>query len=373
MLQNALKDLLEDCDTFINDPEYHFILATYYDKLGDKESATRKVVKSLTLLKLDPEILLGTVSEFINALKNMDELRKELLWLFSKLSFEKSMKAADKLTSITRNVVIIDYKDISLGKFKEDFCRTNTPVIFKNVPSPTKDIWTLQYIQEKAGSCKFAVKSPTAGSTEWAGLESLGQQSVAQFLSGDGPADSQYLFDWSLPLHAPLLDQNFTIPHLFQDDHLKKTSPTSLYHKSWPSLFIAKAGTNSGLHLDAFGSHFWMIHISGRKKWTFYAPEDSGALNPKFYDSLDPVFRPTLDQMESVKCYSVVLEPGQLLFVPSGSPHRVENIQDTVAVSGNFVNETNLGEVVKHLKINALNDPRSEDLLVEFLNMNIVE
>lgn len=129
LLRNALKDLLLDCETFKDDPEYHFILATYYDKLGDNEMATEKAVTSLTLLNLDPEILLGTVSEFINTLKHMDELRKEVLWLFSKLSFEKSMKSADKLTNITRNVTIIDYKDISLDKFKEDFCRTRTPVI----------------------------------------------------------------------------------------------------------------------------------------------------------------------------------------------------------------------------------------------------
>jgi uncharacterized RmlC-like cupin family protein len=42
-----------------------------------------------------------------------------------------------------------------------------------------------------------------------------------------------------------------------------------------------------------------------------------------------------------------VLEPGDVLFVPAGSPHIVENMDDeTVAFSRNFVDETNLGCVV---------------------------
>ena len=115
-----------------------------------------------------------------------------------------------------------------------------------------------------------------------------------------------------------------------------------------------------------------MYLISGEKKWTFYPPEAAAELNPVFYDSLDPVFRVSDDVSENVPHYSVRLKPGQLLFVPAGSPHRVENIKDSVAVSGNFVNQTNIDEAVKHFKINALLDPRTRDLLQELLDLNLV-
>lgn len=49
----------------------------------------------------------------------------------------------------------------------------------------------------------------------------------------------------------------------------------------------------SGLHVDAFGSHFWMYLVSGRKRWRFYRAEDAGRLGPVWYNSLDPVFRPS--------------------------------------------------------------------------------
>jgi hypothetical protein len=82
---------------------------------------------------------------------------------------------------------------------------------------------------------------------------------------------------------------------------------------------------------------------------------------------MDPVFRPPEGALAALPCYSVNLAPGQLLFVPSGCPHRcwavigfihsfcrVENTEDSIAVSGNFVNETNIAEAEKHLRIAAL-------------------
>eukprot|EP00092_Neocalanus_flemingeri_P015057 GFUD01016263.1.p1 GENE.GFUD01016263.1~~GFUD01016263.1.p1 ORF type:complete len:476 (+),score=111.48 GFUD01016263.1:65-1492(+) len=373
LLRNALNEIVEDHDDFKEDPDYFYILATYYDKLKDTKLAMEEVSKCLSLLKIDPEILCEPVAKYTSLLNMLNEVEKNVLWLYSKLSAIDSIKTFKKAPTRTKKVAVIDYKDMTQSKFKEHFCNTKTPVVFTNVVSPTKDNWSLEFIQEKAGDCKFEVKTPTAGSTEWAGLETSCHKTISQFLSDRQPGDGQYLFDWSLPLHAPLLDQNFTTPELFQDNYLKKTSTTSLYHNSWPSLFIAQAGTNSGLHVDAFGSHFWMFLISGKKKWTFYSPEDCGALNPTFYDSLDPVFRPTPAQLETVHSYNVELDEGQLLFVPGGSPHRVENMQDTVAVSGNFVNDTNIEEVVKHLKVNALIDPRTEALLAEFHDMKLVE
>ena len=88
--------------------------------------------------------------------------------------------------------------------------------------------------------------------------------------------------------------------------------------------FFQQARTNSGLHIDAFGSHFWMYLISGEKKWTFYPPESTSHLQPVLYDSLDPVFKSGPDEPLDVPSYTVNLQPGQLLFVPAGSPHKVK-------------------------------------------------
>ena len=74
------------------------------------------------------------------------------------------------------------------------------------------------------------------------------------------------------------------------------------------------------------------------------------------------VIRPIFELIEETFS-SVDLTAGHLLFVPAGCPHKVENLEDSIAVSGNFVNDTNIQEALRYFKINALLDPRSEDLL----------
>ena len=96
-------------------------------------------------------------------------------------------------------------------------------------------------------------------------------------------------------------------------------------------------------------------------------------LYPHYEDSLDLVFdvdlscpefdkHPLLSRVTPLQC---ILEPGELLFVPYGCPHRVENLEDTLAVSANFVDISNFEIVVEELKGNALLDPQAEDLLIQ--------
>ena len=59
--------------------------------------------------------------------------------------------------------------------------------------------------------------------------------------------------------------------------------------------------------------------------------------------------------------------------MPQGSPHKVDNLEATLAVSGNFVNRSNLAGAVHHLRLSALTDPRAADLLAEFLQLGIVK
>ena len=58
--------------------------------------------------------------------------------------------------------------------------------------------------------------------------------------------------------------------------------------------------------------------------------------------------------------------PGELLFVPAGSPHRVENLETSLAISANFVDLSNFQLVMEELGINALVDPRAKELRAQF-------
>jgi hypothetical protein len=43
-----------------------------------------------------------------------------------------------------------------------------------------------------------------------------------------------------------------------------------------------------------------------------------------------------------------------MLFVPAGCPHRVENLEPSLAISSNFVDKSNFDHVKQELEINSL-------------------
>ncbi len=75
-------------------------------------------------------------------------------------------------------------------------------------------------IRSLVGTRSVSIKAPSAYSTEWAGLETVGIRRVADFL--DKPEEGQYLFDWSLPINAPELGNTHT--HIALNDRLKSST-----------------------------------------------------------------------------------------------------------------------------------------------------
>lgn len=117
------------------------------------------------------------------------------------------------------------------------------------------------------GSRNAPLKKHMGDSAEWAKLEPAGSCTVAEFVSSlSDREESRYLFDWSLPLYAPELVTELTIPKYFANDFLQRAGPDNLYHNSWPSLFIAPKGVFSDMHIDSFGSNFWMALFQGKKR-----------------------------------------------------------------------------------------------------------
>eukprot|EP00434_Breviolum_minutum_P007080 symbB.v1.2.006246.t1/scaffold370.1/size393101/12 len=89
-------------------------------------------------------------------------------------------------------------------------------------------------------------------------------------------------------------------------------------------LFIGAAGAITPLHIDPSLTHAWLTQISGRKRFTLFAPWDIPAL---LSNETDRIFRPLKDirasNLPGVKVMEVILEPGDTIFVPAMWPHEV--------------------------------------------------
>ena len=66
----------------------------------------------------------------------------------------------------------------------------------------------------------------------------------------------------------------------------------------------------------------------------------------------------------NVTCF--LPDTGEILFVPGGCPHYVQNLTTTLAISANFVDLSNFHRVLEELQVNSLLDPRAADLAQQF-------
>ena len=108
-------------------------------------------------------------------------------------------------------------------------------------------------------------------------------------------------------------------------------------------------------------------------RWLFFPPDDVPLLYPVFNNSTDATFEvdlsspdltphPLLALTHPREC---ILKAGELLFVPAGCPHRVENLTKSLAISANFVDRSNVELVLEELSVNAIQDQRAAQLWSE--------
>ncbi|CAK9090678.1 2-oxoglutarate and iron-dependent oxygenase JMJD4 (JmjC domain-containing protein 4) (Jumonji domain-containing protein 4) (Lysyl-hydroxylase JMJD4), partial [Durusdinium trenchii] len=83
---------------------------------------------------------------------------------------------------------------------------------------------------------------------------------------------------------------------------------------------------------------------SGRKRWRLVNRDEMSLLRPLYLADLNPVFPMDLEdgQARGVKVYETILEADDLIFVPAGWPHQVDNLETSMAISSNFIDSSNL-------------------------------
>ena len=114
----------------------------------------------------------------------------------------------------------------------------------------------------------------------------------------------------------------------------------------------------SSFHIDPNGTSAWNAVIRGAKRWIMFPP---GISPPGVYASDDgaDVSQPVslvewylefFDDELMEKSIQFTAHRGDVVFVPSGWWHAVINLEDTIAITQNFVGEGNLTKVLDFLK-----------------------
>ena len=104
-------------------------------------------------------------------------------------------------------------------------------------------------------------------------------------------------------------------------------------------VYVGPAGSKTALHADVFFSFSWSANVCGRKRW-WLLPAAQRRLAS---DAATQPLAADIRTLRDAAAHVIELEqgPGELLFVPSGWYHQVENMRDTISINHNWLNACN--------------------------------
>ncbi|EEH51476.1 uncharacterized protein MICPUCDRAFT_66605 [Micromonas pusilla CCMP1545] len=260
------------------------------------------------------------------------------------------------LTVATVPVRTVHANELSLEDFIENHALPGVPVVIQglNVTPPDAPRWTLKHFVDVCGDVNVTLNKKGADTDNWGGLVTAGRLTLREFVASHATDDDRkrwYLHDWSLNRECPDVFgpppyDRFLVPKYFAGDYFQRV-PWVSYEHTWPSLFVGAANTSSALHTDSGATNFWMYLLSGAKRWRFWPRTTSFHLYLKPMSShyrvdafnLNLTERPLL---ADAPMWEVTQRPGDLVFVPSNAPHAVHNDEDTVGISMNYVDASNV-------------------------------
>jgi Cupin-like domain len=249
-------------------------------------------------------------------------------------------------------------KHLSSKDIKECM-RTSTPTIATDMLRSWKasTLWSFDFFKQRYGSDVVTLSDGR--------FRALTQLPLAQCIDLILRMDlrdtykycgaTPYIQDWVVLDIHPELYGDIEVPEWFDnwERPFKKTFlPGSPYHDI--VVLAGPAGATTYIHRDRHRTHAWLAQIVGRKRWTIFPPDQFSLVYNKDFESGAPPFvnisNPDLENFPGFKDASpieFVLEPGELVFMPSGWLHQVTSLDPALSVSGNFVNGSNIGVFLK--------------------------
>ncbi|KAG1333885.1 F-box protein [Cocos nucifera] len=238
-------------------------------------------------------------------------------------------------------------RGISVEEFVESFEEPNRPVLLEGCLEswPAMEKWTWEQLVKVCGDVKFA-----AGPVEMT-LERY-------FRYADSAREERplYLFDPNFAKKVPEMGSDYEVPVYFREDLFSFLGEERPDYR-W--VIIGPAGSGSSFHVDPNSTSAWNAVIKGSKKWVMFPPE-----------IVPPGVHPSPDGAE-VACPVSIMEwfmnfygacknwkrrpiecicrTGEVVFVPNGWWHLVINLEDSVAITQNYVSRRNLLNVLDFL------------------------
>ncbi|KAF9381165.1 hypothetical protein CPB97_007912 [Podila verticillata] len=262
---------------------------------------------------------------------------------------------------VNTTVPFEDYQLLDKETFYRRYGFPNRPVMLYNSGVeawPAWKQWTLEALLEKYGDAPFRVSNLDGEEEPYFPVYF---RDFYQYVKYNKDEDPLYLFD---PLFADWheeLSADYQVPKYFETDFFALLEGKDRPPYRW--MLIGPQRTGASWHTDPSGTSAWNTLLSGHKRWALYPPHivppGHDPESPKWLSSVEwyldvyPFLAPEARPIE------VVQNPGQTIYVPTGWWHMVLNMDDTVAVTQNFADETNILQV-KDSMLSEVEDKRQD-------------
>ncbi|KAL5705594.1 Arginine-specific demethylase jmj22 [Ranunculus cassubicifolius] len=239
-------------------------------------------------------------------------------------------------------------RGISVEEFVLNFEELNKPVLLEGCLEnwAALEKWDRDYLMRVCGDVVFSVGPVEMKLEEY-------------FRYSDGAKEERplYLFDPKFAEKVPELGYDYEVPVYFREDLF---SVLSNERPDYRWVIMGPAGSGSSFHIDPNSTSAWNGVIKGSKKWVLFPP-----------DVIPPGVHPSPDGSE-VACPVSIIEwfmnfygatktwtkrpiecvckAGEVIFVPNGWWHLVINLEESIAITQNYVSRRNLVNVLEFLK-----------------------
>jgi hypothetical protein len=239
------------------------------------------------------------------------------------------------------------------AEFVRDYLKPNRPVVIGGALTEWKAFgtWTPQFFKERYGAKVLKIDREYRFDEYIDLVERSGDEHPAPYLfhlyiDAEFPELLEDIEPWPVYLTPNWLGRRF----------LPGNVGRQLHDDSRPGLFVGGLSTTCpSLHYD-FQYHSFSFQLYGRKKFYLYDPAQTPFVYPKadkkILSEVKDVERPDLGRFPlfaKASPVSCVLEPGELLFIPSGWWHTTRLLGESVSVSVNTANAPNWPAVAREL------------------------
>lgn len=232
-----------------------------------------------------------------------------------------------------------DFKiiDLAEGAYKEPYIDKRNPIIFRGAAKDWQCCkqWSMDYFKNEHGEIEVTLQD-NVGVNDRDNPNTLSKLKMREYIEQLQSGSKKYL-KFSRVINDPEILSKF-----LKADWLKKFKRFFAFSNTY-YFFIGGKDTKTPIH-NGFATTVF-VQVEGKKKWIFYQPEDRFSLGVRperrsyYYSHADPhnVNDPKFPLLANAKKHEIILNPGDVLWLPPLVFHQVENITDAIGVAFKFV------------------------------------